>query len=95
MSAANKEKEAKKNTKKEAKKNTKKETTVTRGSNKRTLWIALAVLALLAVLLWYLNRQGYLRRWFPPMTTSGRSSGRATRRPDYSPSAPPFPDGGF
>lgn len=33
--------------------------------NRRPLWTALAVLALLAVLLWYLNRQGYLQRWLP------------------------------
>lgn len=43
-------------------------------------WIsALVVLALLAVLLWYLNRQGYinLQRWLPA-------------RMGYSPSAPPY-----
>lgn len=44
-------------------------------SSKRSLWIALGVLAALAILLWYLNREGYLQRWM-------------TRR--FAPSAPPY-----
>ena len=56
----------------------------------RTLWIALAVLAVLAAVLWYLNRQGYLRRWFPARSAS--SSRRFAQQPQYdvSPSAPPY-----
>jgi RsiW-degrading membrane proteinase PrsW (M82 family) len=57
-------------------------------SRKRTMWIVLAVLAILTVVLWYLHRQGYLQRWFP----TGR---RRMQQPDYSPSAPPFPTNGF
>ena len=60
-------------------------------NSRRTLWIALAVLAALAVLLWYLNRQGYLRRWFPAATRGSRF-----QQPQYydaSPSAPPYPGG--
>lgn len=69
------------------KKDRKPKTDEASSSRTRTLWIVLAVLAVLAAVLWYLNRQGYLRRWFPV-----RSS-RPQQYYDASPSAPPYPGG--
>lgn len=53
--------------------------------NRRWLMIA-AIVAILAAIVWYLNREGYLRRWFASFS-SGRSSGRFQQP---RPSAPPF-----
>lgn len=77
--------DAKKTGKKAGKKQQKEQQTSDNSNSRRNLWIALAVLAVLAAVLWYLHDQGYLRRWFS--TTGGRRS-----RQNFSPSAPPFPN---